>query len=48
VGGGRVNGDSEGGGIRSMYFIYLYKNGTMKLVEIRIRHCAVVISLSPL
>jgi hypothetical protein len=25
-----VNGDGEGGGIRLMYFIYLYKNRTMK------------------
>jgi hypothetical protein len=30
VGRGRINGEGEGEGIRSMYFIYLYENRTMK------------------
>jgi hypothetical protein len=34
VEGGRTNKEGEGVGIRSMCFIYLYENRTMKLVEI--------------
>jgi hypothetical protein len=37
VGGERVNGDCEGGQIRSMHFVYMYKNLAMKLVEIILR-----------
>jgi hypothetical protein len=34
VGEGRVNRLGEGGGMSSIYFIYLYEDRTMKLVEI--------------
>jgi hypothetical protein len=34
LGGGRVTGEVERGRIRSLYFIYLYENRTIKLVEI--------------
>jgi hypothetical protein len=37
VGGGRENGEGEKEGIRSMCFIYLYENRTMKLVELILR-----------
>jgi hypothetical protein len=32
--GGKINGEGEGAGIRSMYFICLYEDITMKLIKI--------------
>jgi hypothetical protein len=34
MGGNRVSEEGEGGGTRSMYFMYVYENRTIKLVEI--------------
>jgi hypothetical protein len=39
VGGGRVNGEGEGGWIGLIYFIYLYGKRTMKSVEIVLSVC---------
>jgi hypothetical protein len=37
LGGRKVNREGEGGPIWSMYFMYMYENRTMKLVEIVLR-----------